>query len=344
MGAGASSVSPTKGTRGAWPDPNEEKGEGGIFINKVDEADERLDKASVKRVVGAMHRLCRRRTHNFLAETEAIDELFATTADADGTISRAELRAAVRRALQEVGVGKLDEELRQRCGKQLEGDHPNPLALGPEYLPSLVKRGANPESLDDDGMSALMYAAGEGQVEQMRFLLGVYNDGMGVLDIDAACPRNGRTALWIACAGKQRAAMLYLLCRGADATIAGRTSPRKGEGEAVECTPAEVARRNGHEEVAGLVQREEERRLAEPFRIRRLRAGMMGEREFRQQILPPEETGLVAIVPETVGVGEENSSLGGGKAPTGWSSMTARRRRAAGCSSRKAPARITCRA
>ena len=99
MGAGASSVSPTKGTRGAWPDPNEEKGEGGIFINKVDEADERLDKASVKRVVGAMHRLCRRRTHNFLAETEAIDELFATTADADGTISRAELRAAVRRAL-----------------------------------------------------------------------------------------------------------------------------------------------------------------------------------------------------------------------------------------------------
>ena len=192
----------------------------------MDEADERLDKAAVKRVVGAMHRLCRRRTHDYLAETEAIDELFATTADADGTISRAELRAAVRRALQEVGVGKLDEELRQRCGKQLEGDHPNPLALGPEYLPSLVKRGANPESLDDDGMSALMYAAGEGQVEQMRFLLGVYNDGMGVLDIDAACPRNGHTALDAPGSSARRCSTS---CAAAPTTIA-RTSPAGGGG------------------------------------------------------------------------------------------------------------------
>ena len=314
MGAGASSIPPGRGTNGAWADPMDAvDDDGGVFANEIDEADERLDKAAVKRAVGAMHRLCRRRAHDFEAETAAIDEFFETTADADGTVSRAELRAAVRLALEEQGEEQLDEELRRRCGKVVPGD-PSPLALGPGYLPSLVKRGANPESLDDHGMSALAYAAGDGQVAQMRWLCDVYNDGMGVLDIDAVCPPNDRTALWIACAAGHRAAVIYLLGKGADADIAGRGAPRYGNdvdarsGVALGplCTPAEVARMNGQTEVAELVEKELKKRAADTGskvvrlgRVRKLRAGMISERDFRQQILPPEETGLVAIVPET---------------------------------------------
>ena len=298
MGAGISSVPPANGTRGAWPDPrpNENEESEGLFINATDEEDERLDKAAVYRIVGSMHRLRRRRAHDYAEETAAIDELFDTTSDNDGTISMAELRAAVRLLVQEDGNIELDEEFRRRCGKTLADDE-TPIQLGPRYLPSLVKRGANPESLDDDGMSALCYAAADGQVESIRFLLSEYNDGMGVLDIDARCPKNNRTALWIACARGQREAVVYLLSKGADLDIAGEVSPRIAATPTRECLPYNVARLNGQEEIAGFLFSEAERRAADKMRVRNLRAGNISERIFREQTLPPEETGLIAIVP-----------------------------------------------
>ena len=71
MGAGISSVPPANGTRGAWPDPrpNENEESEGLFINATDEEDERLDKAAVYRIVGSMHRLRRRRAHDYAEET-----------------------------------------------------------------------------------------------------------------------------------------------------------------------------------------------------------------------------------------------------------------------------------
>jgi len=137
---------------------------------------------------------------------------------------------------------------------------------------TLFNRGVDVDFLDGDGWSALFYAAGEGHLRLVQWLVEDWG-----ATVDLRAPDNC-TPLWTACFNGKRDVVSYLLRVGADDTIVG-TPP----GEPAQ-SPALAARRNRNPGIADFVDFEAELRRGDPSRRPRQVARQMTKEEFRESM------------------------------------------------------------
>ena len=154
------------------------------------------------------------------------------------------------------------------CGKYHKGSSSGDL----KRAQTLFNRGVDVDFLDGDGWSALFYAAGEGHLRLVQWLVEDWG-----ASVDLRAPDNC-TPLWTACFNGKRDVVSYLLRVGADDTIVG-TPP----GEPAQ-SPALAARRNRNPGIADFVDFEAELRRADPSRRPRQVARQMTKEEFRESM------------------------------------------------------------
>lgn len=154
------------------------------------------------------------------------------------------------------------------CGKYHKGSSSGDL----KRAQTLFNRGVDVDFLDGDGWSALFYAAGEGHLRLVQWLVEDWG-----ATVDLRAPDNC-TPLWTACFNGKRDVVSYLLRVGADDTIVG-TPP----GEPAQ-SPALAARRNRNPGIADFVDFEAELRRGDPSRRPRQVARQMTKEEFRESM------------------------------------------------------------
>lgn len=154
---------------------------------------------------------------------------------------------------------------------------------------------------DEDGWSALFYAAGDGHMAALEAVLGFDNGGNVFLDfaelLDFSNDNDGCTALWVAAYNGQRQAVMLLLNRGADLAKVGKDDSSR----VPPCTAAMAARRNNHPGLADLIDSERRLREADPGRRGRLLAREMSDEEFRTTLKAEEVEGGKAVSERSAG-------------------------------------------
>ena len=165
---------------------------------------------------------------------------------------------------------KLEEDVRILCGKQGK-KHVNSTALA-----ALLEGGqANPCSCDEDGWSALHYAAGEGHITAAEVLIRAGGDEL----LNLASEDDGCTSLWVASFNNQRNMAVLLMNRGADLEPKGRDD--SAQPRVPPCTAAGAARRNNNPGLADLLLSETRLRVKDPARQAKLKAGHISAEDFR---------------------------------------------------------------
>ena len=132
--------------------------------------------------------------------------------------------------------------------------------------------GADVDSKDAEGWSALHWAAAEGRSRVITYLLesGAF--------VDAVDPSNC-SPLWAASYNGEYQAALLLLAGGADLTIKGQP-----KGDAIPTTPGLAARSQSKASIADLIDAEKELREKDPRRVARLKAGEMALDDFKKSL------------------------------------------------------------
>jgi hypothetical protein len=155
------------------------------------------------------------------------------------------------------------------CGKYEKGGTGKDL----QRANVLYNLGVDVNYADEDGWSALFHAAGEGNIEIVKWLTELEGITIDISDQDNCTP------LWIACYNGRRDVASVLLRLGADETIQG-----KPEDQIVVTTPAMAARRNRQPGIADYVEAEAELRKIDPRRRQRELAREMSQDEFRASL------------------------------------------------------------
>lgn len=210
----------------------------------------------------------------------------------------------------------LDEQLRVACGKV--NKQVGKLSEG--AVVRLLAQGADPSAADEDGWTALFYAAGDGRVEATRALLAAAA-GTSARSVDWQDP-DGCTALWVAAYNNQRQPAVVLLSCGADLDLKGVDSSGRvtthatiPQGQkwrkrrvltrapstfaaafvrawqAKDAVPAAMAaRRNNNPGLADLLDSEGRLRARDPERRLQLLSGEMAEADFVHTLKVEETT------------------------------------------------------
>jgi hypothetical protein len=161
---------------------------------------------------------------------------------------------------------EVEEELRVACGKLKKGMKSNA-----KNARDLIAAGVNPETQDEDGWTALFYAASDGLVEQTRLLVNECNVNVDTVDED------GCSALWNAAYNNQRQTATILLSRGADLELLGKESG-SASGGGIKASMA--ARRNNNPGLADMLDAEQRLRVKDCTRKEKLLSGELPEEEF----------------------------------------------------------------
>lgn len=169
-----------------------------------------------------------------------------------------------------------DERFRLACGAYVRGKTKAGARLTFDVAEAerLRADGARIDACDGDGWTALHWAAAEGHVPVVRYLVGAGAD-LDVRDDD------GCTPLWAAAFNGEYQAALQLLARGPDLVPRGRG----GGGAAM--TASNAARSQRNPTIADVIDAEAELRRGDEGRQDRLRSGAVDYDAFRESLRKP---------------------------------------------------------
>ena len=166
-----------------------------------------------------------------------------------------------------------DEDFRVACGAFVKGrTKPGVRAkYDRARAEELRALGADADSADGDGWTALHWAAAEGYGPIVKYLAA------GVATVDAV-DAEGCTPLWTAAYNGEYQAALFLLTAGADLAPKGRASG------GAEMTASNAARSQRNPTIADAIDAEAELRRREPGRAAALRDGSIDYDAFRASL------------------------------------------------------------
>ena len=127
-------------------------------------------------------------------------------------------------------------------------------------------------SADGDGWTALHWAAAEGHLPAVRWLVQRPDINLDAVDAD------GCTPLWAAAYNGEYHCALWILSKGPNLQLRGKASTTAS------CTPCNAARSQRNPTIADAIDAELELRRQDPKRVASLKSGNIDYEDFREDL------------------------------------------------------------